>query len=156
MDRSDINWNTTIKIDSLLRTKIKKKFKSVWKSIVNVFSFIFNVIFCKDFWDYALCLFLVIGVFVLLIGLVAIPIMSIRHVNQVEKAREVEETRLKESGWICIECSDKVSAELLARKRSDAEFGVDNYSFQATNTINYKFWYLVGPKTNSTKRIETR
>lgn len=92
----------------------------------------------------------------LVVGAILFPIMSIRCANEVEREREAEEARLKSNGWICISSSDEVSAELLARKRSDAEFGTNNYSFQATNVVDYRFWYLVSPKTNTTERTMQR
>ena len=156
MDKFDSNWNTQIKIDSLLRTKIKKRVFAAWTFIKTSVCEFFCLIFCKELWEFIFLLMLLVMVFGMLAGMVIFPIMSIRRANEVERAREVEETRLKDTGWICIECSDKVSAELLARKRSDAEFGTDNYSFQATNTINYKFWYLARPKANQVEKATTK
>ena len=160
MDRSDINWNAKIRVDSLLRTRIKKKIKSILDAalfaISSFFSMIFSMIFSKEFWDFVLCIFLIL-VSIGAIGLVIlVPITSIKHANQVGRERDAEEARLKSSGWICINSSDEVSAELLARKRSDAMFGMDNYLFQATNVVNYRFWYLTTPKTNTTERTTQR
>ena len=96
---------------------------------------------------------LVVG---MIVGVILLPIMSIRRANEVEREREAEEARLKSNGWVCINSSDEVSAELLARKRSDAEFGTNNYSFQATNVVNYRFWYLASLKTNTIERTTQR
>lgn len=149
MDRSDINWNTKIRVDSLLRTRIKKKIKSFFDLAWFAISSFFRIIFSKEFLDVILCMLLLVIIIGVLGFMISYPIIHIRHINQIEKERAAEETRLKSSGWICINSSDKVSAELLARKRSDAIFGTDNYLFQATNVVTHRFWYLASPKTNS-------
>lgn len=156
MDRSDINWNTKIRVDSLLRTRIKKKIKSILDAAWFAICSFFRVIFSKEFWDFVLCIFLILVIIGVLGLMILFPIISIKHANQVERERDAEEARLKSSGWICINSSDEVSAELLARKRSDAIFGTDNYLFQATNVVNYRFWYLASPKTNATERTARR
>lgn len=152
MDRSDINWNTKIQVDSLLRTRIKKKIKSFFDLAWFGISSFFREIFSKEFLDFVLCMFLLVVMVGVLGLMISSLIISIKHANQVERERDTEEARLKSSGWICINSSDEVSAELLARKRSDAEFGTNNYLFQATNVVNYRFWYLASPKTNTTER----
>lgn len=149
MDRFDSTWNEQIRVDSLLRTKIKKRALAIWSSIKMVVCEFFYLLFCKDLWEILMLLAMIVG---MMIGVILLPIMGIRHANEDEREREAEEARLKSNGWICISSSDKVSAELLARKRSDAEFGTNNYLFQATNVVNYRFWYLASPKTNITKR----
>lgn len=152
MDRSDINWNTKIRVDSLLRTRIKKKIKSILDTTWFTISSFFKVIFNKEFWGFISGMLLMVVAVGMLGLLISALIISIKHANQVEREQEAEESRLKSNGWICINSSDEVSAELLARKRSDAEFGMDNYLFQATNVVNYRFWYLASPKTNSIER----
>lgn len=156
MDRSDHNWNEQIRVDSLLTTKIKKRALAVWSSIKTGVCGFFCLLFCKDLWEILMLLVLLTLTVCMVIGVILLPIMSIRRASEVEKERDAEEARLKSNGWICINSSDKVSSELLARKRSDAEFGTNNYSFQATNVVNYRFWYLASPKTNITERITQR
>lgn len=156
MDRFDSTWNEQIRVDSLLRTKIKKRALAIWSSIKMVVCEFFYLLFCKDLWEILILLAMITLAVGMMIGMILFPIMSIRRANEVEREREAEEARLKSNGWICISSSDKVSAELLARKRSDAEFGTNNYSFQATNVINYRFWYLASPKTNTTERTMQR
>lgn len=156
MDRFDNAWNEQIRVDSLLRTKIKKRALAVWSGIKTVVCGFFRLLFCKELWEILMLLAFITLVIGMMIGVILLPIMSIRHANEVEREREAEEARLKSNGWICINSSDEVSAELLARKRSDAEFGTNNYSFQATNVVNYRFWYLASPKTNSTERTMQR
>ena len=156
MDRSDSTWNEQIRVDSLLRTKIKKRALTVWSGIKTVVCGFFRLLFCKDLWEFLMLLVLLTLVVGMMIGVILLPIMSIRHANEVERERDAEEARLKSNGWICINSSDKVFSELLARKRSDAEFGTNNYLFQATNVVNYRFWYLASPKTNSIERTAQR
>lgn len=156
MDRTDINWNTKIRVDSLLRTRIKKKIKSFFYFAWFAISGFFKIIFSREFLDVILCMLLLVIIIGVLGLMISYPIIHIRHINQVERERDVEEARLKSSGWICINSSDEVSAELLARKRSDAIFGTDNYLFQATNVVNYRFWYLASPKTNTIERTVRR
>lgn len=156
MDRFDSTWNEQIRVDSLLRTKIKKRALAVWSGIKTVVCGFFHLLFCKELWEILMLLAFIILVIGMMIGVILLPIMSIRRANEVERERDAEEARLKSNGWVCINSSDEVSAELLARKRSDAEFGTNNYSFQATNVVNYRFWYLASPKTNSTERTVQR
>lgn len=156
MDRSDSTWNEQIRVDSLLRTKIKKRALAVWSGIKTVVCGFFRLLFCKELWELLMLLAFIALVVGMIIGVIMLPIMSIRHANEVERERDAEEARLKSNGWVCINSSDEVSSELLARKRSDAEFGTNNYSFQATNVVNYRFWYLASPKTNTTERTMQR
>ena len=156
MDRSDSTWNEQIRVDSLLRTKIKKRALAVWSGIKTVVCGFFSLLFCKELWEFLMLLAFLALVVGMIIGVIMFPIMSIRHANEVERERDAEEARLKSNGWICINSSDKVFSELLARKRSDAEFGTNNYSFQATNVVNYRFWYLASPKTNTAERTMQR
>lgn len=156
MDRFDNAWNEQIRVDSLLRTKIKKRALAVWSGIKTVVCGFFRLLFCKELWEILMLLAFITLVIGMMIGVILLPIMSIRHANEVEREREAEEARLKRNGWVCINSSDEVSAELLARKRSDAEFGTNNYSFQATNVVNYRFWYLASPKTNTAERTMQR
>ncbi len=156
MDKFDNTWNEQIRVDSLLRTKIKKRALAVWSGIKTVVGGFFCLLFCKELWTILMLLALITLMVGMMIGMILFPIMSIKHANEVDREREAEEARLKSNGWVCINSSDEVSAELLARKRSDAEFGTNNYSFQATNVVNYRFWYLASPKTNSTERTVQR
>lgn len=152
MDRFDSTWNEQIRVDSLLRTKIKNGVIAVWSGIKTIVCWFFCLLFFKELWEILMFLALI----ALVVGMILFPTMSIRRANEVEREREAEEARLKSNGWICIGSSDEVSAELLARKRSDAEFGTNNYSFQATNVVDYRFWYLASPKTNTTERTMQR
>lgn len=152
MDGFDSTWNEQIRVDSLLRTKFKKRGLAVWNSIKTVVCGFFCLLFCKELWE----LLMIILAISMMIGMILLPIMSIKHANEVVREREAEEARLKSNGWVCINSSDEVSAELLARKRSDAEFGTNNYSFQATNIVNYRFWYLASSKTNTAERTMQR
>lgn len=156
MDRFDSTWNEQIRVDSLLRTKIKKRTLAIWSGIKMVVCEFFCLLFCKELWEVLMLLAMIILAVGMMIGVILLPIMCIRHANEVKRERDAEEARLKSNGWVCINSSDKVSSELLARKRSDAEFGTNNYSFQATNIVNYRFWYLASPKTNTTERTMQR
>ena len=139
-----------------MRTKIKKRALAVWSGIKTVVCGFFRLLFCKELWEILMLLAWITLALGMLVRLISLPIMIIRHENEVERERDTEEARLKSNGWICIRSSDEVSAELLARKRSDAEFGTNNYSFQATNVVSYRFWYLASPKTNTTERTTQR
>ena len=135
-----------------MRTKIKNGVIAVWSGIKTIVCWFFCLLFFKELWEILMFLALI----ALVVGMILFSTISIRRANEVEREREAEEARLKSNGWICISSSDEVSAELLARKRSDAEFGTNNYSFQATNVVDYRFWYLASPKTNTTERTMQR
>lgn len=51
MDRFDSTWNEQIRVDSLLRTKFKKRGLAVWNSIKTVVCGFFCLLFCKELWE---------------------------------------------------------------------------------------------------------
>lgn len=96
MDRGDSTWNEQIRVDSLLRTKIKNGVIAVWSGIKTIVGWFFCLLFFKELWEILMFLALI----ALVVGAILFPIMSIRCANEVEREREAEEARLKSNGWI--------------------------------------------------------
>lgn len=88
-----------------------------------------------------------VSYFALVLASLTLLGMAIIQDINIRDARYQFESKLSSSGWksISVFNNDFNSAEILARKRSDAEFGVNNYDFESTNSVS-KFWFKVTSK----------
>lgn len=136
MKSSDFNWNDSIRNNSC-RSSLKMP-----KS-----SSICLVDFLKEVWDLFILLFCLLLFFVMIVGIPLTLYFGIKENIEVNRAIQARENELKSLRWqkVPIHNSDDNSAELLARKRADTEFGLNNYIFKSTN-FHGNVWYIAKPK----------
>jgi len=156
-----LSWNDQIKHDSMLSTKVVKAISKPVKALGSAVAAVPGII-C-NIWEFlcivvplVICIALSIALVVLaLFMVVAIPYAiytDVKESNARERAAIAHEKELLSSGFEAIKVSsdDYNSSELLAMKRCDLKYGMNNYIFESTN-FNHKVLYRATPKDGAAK-----
>lgn len=152
-----LSWNDQIKHDSMLSTKVVKAISKPVKALGSAAAAVPGII-C-NIWEFlsivvplVICIALVA---LALLALLTIPYAiytDVKESNARERAAIAHEKELLSSGFEAIEVrgGDYNSSELLAMKRCDLKYGMNNYIFESTN-FNHKVLYRATPKDGATK-----